>query len=228
MKTNLFFLSILLFPFCCQAQVGINSDGSSPDPSAMLEVKSTSKGLLIPRMTSTQRDNINDPQSGLLIFNSTLNKYQGFIMYYDTVIDQQQVNSNASGSDDTPHGQSITISQPGRITQISVGYTHCVSSTGLEIYNGVSCDPSFLVYSHTYYPCTNNFIVNPPLEVIANQELTFLIYPSPEFGFVYWNGDVYPGGTMVTGNNCARQSLKDLNFAVFLEIEDPVWEDLNP
>ena len=40
------------------AQVGINSDGSSPDSSAMLDVNSNDKGLLIPRMTTTQRDAI--------------------------------------------------------------------------------------------------------------------------------------------------------------------------
>jgi hypothetical protein len=35
--------------------VDINADGSSPDGSAMLDVKSTSKGFLTPRMTAAQR-----------------------------------------------------------------------------------------------------------------------------------------------------------------------------
>ncbi len=34
-----------------EAQVIITGDGGSPDPSAMLDVKSTNSGLLIPRMT---------------------------------------------------------------------------------------------------------------------------------------------------------------------------------
>ena len=42
--------------------------------SASLEVKSTTKGLLLPRMTSTQRDAISNPASGLLIYNTTTNK----------------------------------------------------------------------------------------------------------------------------------------------------------
>ncbi|MEA2097420.1 MAG: hypothetical protein U9P73_12120, partial [Candidatus Cloacimonadota bacterium] len=41
--------------------VVINSDGSSPDGSAMLDVKSTDKGFLAPRMTETQRDAISSP-----------------------------------------------------------------------------------------------------------------------------------------------------------------------
>ena len=47
--------------------VGINDDGSQPDNSAMLHVKSTSKGLLIPGMTKDQRDLIESPANGLLI-----------------------------------------------------------------------------------------------------------------------------------------------------------------
>ncbi|WP_162915307.1 hypothetical protein [Paraflavitalea soli] len=52
------------------AQVGINSDGSGPDNSAMLEVKSTTKGLLIPSMTAAQRTGIATPATGLLVFQT--------------------------------------------------------------------------------------------------------------------------------------------------------------
>jgi len=52
------------------AQVGINSDGSGPDNSAMLEVKSTTKGLLIPSMTAVQKTAIAMPATGLLVFQT--------------------------------------------------------------------------------------------------------------------------------------------------------------
>lgn len=48
----------------------INTDGSIADTSAMLDVKSTNKGVLIPRMTKTQRNNIFTPANGLLIYQS--------------------------------------------------------------------------------------------------------------------------------------------------------------
>ncbi len=50
------------------AQVGINADNSSPDNSAMLDVKSTNKGLLPPRMTHAQMNTIEDPANGLIIY----------------------------------------------------------------------------------------------------------------------------------------------------------------
>ncbi|MCP4001420.1 MAG: hypothetical protein GY727_10975, partial [Gammaproteobacteria bacterium] len=63
------------------AQVGINTDGSSPDTSALLDVKSTTKGMLIPRMTTTQRTAISLPATGLLVFDETTG---GFWFYNGT------------------------------------------------------------------------------------------------------------------------------------------------
>ena len=74
MKKLSFFIALLLFfSSAMLAQVGINTDNSTPDASAMLDVKSTSKGFLLPRMTTTQRDAITLPVAGLTIYNSTKN-----------------------------------------------------------------------------------------------------------------------------------------------------------
>ncbi len=50
--------------------VAINNDNSAPDPIAMLDVKSTTKGLLVPRMTQAQRIAITTPANGLLIYQT--------------------------------------------------------------------------------------------------------------------------------------------------------------
>src|SRR5262249_15714278 len=59
--------------------VGINSSGNVADPSAILDVSSTTKGTLITRMTTTQRDAIQTPAQSLLIFNTTTNCLEIFI-----------------------------------------------------------------------------------------------------------------------------------------------------
>ena len=51
--------------------VGINDYNAPPDSSAMLDVASTTKGVLIPRMSSTERTNISSPATGLLVFDQT-------------------------------------------------------------------------------------------------------------------------------------------------------------
>ncbi len=56
--------------------IAINSTGSLPDTSAMLDVSSTTKGLLAPRMTTTQQNAIPLPAKGLLIFNTTDNAFK--------------------------------------------------------------------------------------------------------------------------------------------------------
>ena len=52
------------------AQISINTDGAAPDSSAMLDIKSTSKGMLVPKMTKTQRLAIAGPATGLLVYQT--------------------------------------------------------------------------------------------------------------------------------------------------------------
>ena len=65
---KIFLLLFLVVSLYVNAQVAINTDGSLPDNSAMLDVKSTAKGMLVPRMTAVQRDAIASPATGLLVF----------------------------------------------------------------------------------------------------------------------------------------------------------------
>ncbi len=63
--------TIALFSQSILAQnVGINGDGSSPDASAVLDVASTTSGILIPRMTMTERDAIVLPATSLMIYQT--------------------------------------------------------------------------------------------------------------------------------------------------------------
>ena len=62
---------VFCFSWCfllTQAQVAINNDDSTPDPSAMLDVKSSDRGLLPPRMTYTEVCQIPSPAPGLIIY----------------------------------------------------------------------------------------------------------------------------------------------------------------
>ena len=75
MKSLIFISLIFLSSLVSYSQVGINKDGSTPDPSAMLDVKSTIQGMLIPRMTSAQRIAIATPAVGLLVFDNETNSF---------------------------------------------------------------------------------------------------------------------------------------------------------
>jgi uncharacterized protein (TIGR02145 family) len=75
-----FFAGIILSVFTCSGfgQASISVDGSLPHGSAMLEIKSTSKGLLLPRMTTTEMKNIWKPAAGLIVFNTDSADFFGF------------------------------------------------------------------------------------------------------------------------------------------------------
>ena len=80
MKKNIILVFFVFSSLTTLAQLGINTDNSTPDTSAMLDVKSTSKGFLPPRMTTVQQNAITSPVAGLIIFNTeakTLNIFNG-------------------------------------------------------------------------------------------------------------------------------------------------------
>ncbi|NCC73686.1 MAG: hypothetical protein EOM06_09845, partial [Sphingobacteriia bacterium] len=78
----LLFATLLLLGIQTFAQTGvaINTTGNDPDTSAMLDVSSNTKGLLIPRMTQAQRTAIALPGKGLLVYQTETP--EGFY-YYD-------------------------------------------------------------------------------------------------------------------------------------------------
>ena len=82
MRKTISFAILMMCAGLISAQaVRINTDNSAADPSAILDIKSTSKGMLIPRMTSVQRGLISAPASGLLVYDDTT---QSFWFYNGT------------------------------------------------------------------------------------------------------------------------------------------------
>ena len=68
MKNIFTLLAALLLTATTYAQIGINNE--NPDASAALDITSTTGGLLVPRMTTTQRDAISSPAIGLMIYQT--------------------------------------------------------------------------------------------------------------------------------------------------------------
>ncbi|WP_258540436.1 hypothetical protein [Parvicella tangerina] len=83
MKTPIIITTFLAFSTFSFAQnVGINATGAIPDNSAMLDVQSTDKGMLIPRMTTAQRTAIGTPATGLEVYDTST----GTFWYYNGTV----------------------------------------------------------------------------------------------------------------------------------------------
>ena len=81
-KLSLFVIITLMMVSGTKGQVAISTDGSAPDGSAMLEVKSIEKGMLVPRMPAAQRSAITSPAAGLLVYQT--DGSAGFYFYNGT------------------------------------------------------------------------------------------------------------------------------------------------
>ncbi|AYN02369.1 hypothetical protein [Chryseobacterium sp. 3008163] len=74
-KTLLF--TLLVFSISINSQVGIGT--TTPDASSILDLSSTSKGMLAPRMTTAQRIAIASPVDGLLVYDTTLKLFYYYV-----------------------------------------------------------------------------------------------------------------------------------------------------
>jgi len=72
-KFTTLLLSFLLTGLIASAQVGIGT--TTPDASSVLDIQSTTKGFLAPRMTTLQRAAISSPEVGLMVFDTDINKF---------------------------------------------------------------------------------------------------------------------------------------------------------
>ncbi len=98
LKIILLLLALYISCFL-NAQVAINTDGSPADASSMLDVKSTEKGFLPPRMTEVQMNAINNPAEGLIVYCTDCNPKGPY--YFDGI---NWVNFSTNG----PSGMSET------------------------------------------------------------------------------------------------------------------------
>ncbi len=146
---------------CFSQSVGINSTGAAPHAAALLDLSSTTKGTLITRMTTAQRDAIASPPEGLQIYNldcHKLNVYDGTA--WVDMVGNPIVAAPVQGSHTASATQIIwnwntvsgasgykwnTINVYGSATDVGTNTTY--TQTGL------SCGNSYTLYVWAYNAC---------------------------------------------------------------------------
>jgi hypothetical protein len=142
---------LLLFPSPKNfAQVGIGT--TNPDESSILDITSDSKGFLLPRVTTLQRNAIVNPAKGLILFNVTTSNFN----YFDTTWKDLSPNYKSINS-------TIAVSTHSNVD---------VAVAGMEL------TPSEGTYSVSFDSQISNTSLIPPLIVDSNLLLTdyYLLY----------------------------------------------------
>lgn len=158
---KLLLATALLFNIICNAQsIGIGT--ATPNASAQLDVASTTKGLLAPRMTFVQRNAITTPATGLLIYQTDFSA--GFYYYNGSVWIQLNTGSStnyftASGNNIYSNNTgnvgigSLTPNQKLHVTGNIVGEAvNNTSSVSLRLWGGTNNSASIQFYNNITAP----------------------------------------------------------------------------
>lgn len=198
---------LLLTPLLLKAQnknVGIGT--STPDPSAVLDITSNDKGVLIPRLSAAQRMAINTPAPGLLVYDTD----SFCLFYYNKFVwtslcdpntasngitkvringkNDYQLGSPLTHYTDIPlAGNTLTFSTTTTGGNVGIGNAHPHASAILDLNNDNS--KGFLVPKMTLTSTAIAAPVNNPTVglLVFNTNIVNDVFP----GFYFWDGNVW-------------------------------------
>ncbi len=144
-----FFLLLSAYGYSQQG-VSINTSGTSADPSAMLDVSSDSKGLLIPRVSLTSVSDVTtipNPAISLLVYNTNASMTGGAVgfFYFNGTIWVQAIGPQGMQGPTGPQGIPGIQGDPGATgatgAQGAQGIQGPIGETGPQGIQGIQGDP---------------------------------------------------------------------------------------
>ena len=174
------------------AQVGIGT--TNPNTSAILDLTSSSQGLLAPRMTTVQRDAIISPATGLLIYNNSTSHFN----YFDLVWKENSEYTNYYNSNST---NDVTTTSTSDVIVPGMTIAPLLSGTYEVTFNcSYNNSPTErIVSSGESFPSTMAQQAKSDLELLINQLNSLAVTNTnhlPAFG----NGEtIFPGVYFIDG-----------------------------
>lgn len=148
-------LYIFMADNCLAQSISINTDGSTANASAILDIKSTDKGMLTPRVTNTQKNSIVSPANGLLVYQT--DGVKGFWVYDGGIWKNLTAAQAGSAGLITSSGLQNGIMIVAYTGLNAYGFTANVSSTPTwypqalsdSVYGAIATDSSIVVFTAT-------------------------------------------------------------------------------
>jgi len=204
--------------------VGIGT--TTPQPAAVLDITSTSKGLLLPRLDEAQMRTMPNAVPGLLVFNTSANHFYGYRNATGVSTIAQTVTTSDVASN-IQIGQSFTAPDNSILTSVAayVSSSTNVSSQSdvvLRIYAGRGTGGALLgtatqyaiLPPYTATPLMLDFnVLAQGISLVYGQEYTFTMQRNPISVLRFQvAGNLYPNGNFVPAN----VGNYDLQFQVFI------------
>lgn len=210
---------------------------TSVNASAALEISSTSKGVLFPRLSSSQRDAISSPATGLVIFNSTFNKLQvytgapingaassefcgGVHFYRDGIYYNNIGQSFIAASSNTLKSITIKVSEfssPGYVT--------------IKLYSGSGIGGSIIATTGGSITTAGDLTFNFPTEpnLVSGSTYTFLLVASNGLDIYAGTCDsnVYTSGGYYYNADNASGFLPDFDLYFTVNLGPLGWVNVN-
>ncbi len=242
MKRLPFFFSSLSFALVFLlnegiAQVGVGT--STIDPSAQLEISSTTKGFLPPRLTSTQRNSISSPALGLLIYNLTTDQVE-FYKKGTEALDANNTTTNQTTAANVGAYQSFTAVSNGKISSVEINLRNPAttndSKARVQIYAGAGLSGTLLATSEEITPTSgysfNKFTLSSLNLPVLTAGSIYTIYvvaigSVSNFTWVSQSGsNVYAGGQMGIWHNSNEGFYPTFDMGFKINRVNPAWTAL--
>ena len=208
--SSFFVALILFFSGIIDAQIGIGTN--SPDASAVLDLSTTTKGLLIPRMTTLQQSNLVNPAIGLMIYNTTTgqletNKGNGL----GSALWSGAATNGTTATVGTNTTQLATtefvLSNSDRYSSINATSELLTTSTTDEVVTGMTISPpagTYFVNFNSQFKYSQSAVIIAPVEVSTAQavidlqaaynQLNAIVVTNATHGAVFGNGETLTAG----------------------------------
>ena len=208
-------------------RVGIGT--STPESSAVLDINSTTGALLVPRLTTAQRDALLYPKPGLLIHNTSTNSMQSYVDPGTGTVSQDQGHNVGNGLVcNSSMAQSFKPGISGKLYNVSVNFYRTyeqpmINGITLNIREGEGIGGTIL--SSQFIPVNNlqTFTITQPPFLLAGNSYTmeFTGSCSNQISIERANTNAYANGTAYYNGFPQNH---DLRFTTYMINQNLGWQ----
>ena len=217
MKINLpiFTLFIIMSSGFVHAQIAIGT--ITPDASAILDLSSTTKGMLLPRMTTLEQGALLKPAKGLVIFNITTNQIENnigdgleSIIWVGT--SNKAITAPLGNNSTQIATTEFVLANSNKFKSINATESLLTTSTVDEVISGMTISPpagTYFVNFNSQYNYTPGPTESAPTPVTTNQaaidlraiydQINAITTPKTPHIAVFGNGEILKPGVYTTG-----------------------------